>query len=63
MVTVLILVTGTYGDLMKSLMKRSLHIKDSGSILPGHGGMLDRFDTLIGSAPFVFVYLLLFGHA
>lgn len=63
MMTVLILVTGTYGDLMKSLMKRSLHIKDSGSILPGHGGMLDRFDTLIGSAPFVFVYLLLFGHA
>lgn len=62
-VTFLILVTGTYGDLMKSLMKRSLQIKDSGTILPGHGGMLDRFDTLIGSAPFVFVYLLLFGHA
>jgi phosphatidate cytidylyltransferase len=60
---VLIIVTGTYGDLIKSLMKRSLHIKDSGTILPGHGGMLDRFDTLIGSAPFVFLFLLLFAHA
>lgn len=62
-ITALILVTGTYGDFIKSMMKRSLHIKDSGSILPGHGGILDRFDTLIGSAPFVFLYLLLFSHA
>lgn len=61
--TAIILFTGTYGDFIKSLMKRSLHIKDSGNILPGHGGMLDRFDTLLGSAPFVFLYLLLFVHA
>lgn len=53
----LIIVAGTYGDLVKSMMKRSLHIKDSGTILPGHGGILDRFDTLLGSAPFVFLYL------
>lgn len=63
MITALVLVTGTYGDFIKSMMKRSLHIKDSGTILPGHGGILDRFDTLIGSAPFVFLYLFLFSHA
>ena len=56
----IIVVAGTFGDLIKSLMKRSLYIKDSGNILPGHGGMLDRFDTLLGSAPFVFCYLILF---
>jgi len=52
-------ITGTFGDLIKSLMKRSLHIKDSGKILPGHGGMLDRFDTLLASAPFAFCFLVL----
>ena len=50
----IIVVIGTFGDLIKSLMKRSLNLKDSETILPGHGGMLDRFDTLLSSAPFVF---------
>ncbi|MGZ3872681.1 MAG: phosphatidate cytidylyltransferase [Mucilaginibacter sp.] len=60
--SLIIVMTGTYGDFFKSMLKRSLHIKDTGSILPGHGGVLDRFDSLIGSAPFVFSYLVLYGH-
>ena len=54
---VIVIVMGTLGDLVKSLMKRSLNVKDSGKILPGHGGILDRFDSLIGSVPFVYLYL------
>ena len=50
---------GTLGDLMESLFKRSLNIKDTGSIMPGHGGVLDRFDSAIIAAPVAFVFLTL----
>jgi phosphatidate cytidylyltransferase len=53
----IIAVTGAIGDLIESLLKRSLNVKDSGNILPGHGGILDRFDSVIFAAPLVFVYL------
>jgi phosphatidate cytidylyltransferase len=54
-----IAVTGVAGDFVESLFKRSADVKDSGSIMPGHGGMLDRFDALFISAPYVVMYLIL----
>ncbi len=55
---VLVVVFGTFGDLFESLLKRNLNIKDSGIILPGHGGVLDRFDGLFLAVPAVFFYLI-----
>lgn len=56
----IIVVAGTYGDLIESLFKRSIEIKDSGTKLPGHGGFLDRFDSLLIASPFLVAYLKLF---
>ena len=46
-----VVIFGTWGDLTESLLKRQLHVKDSGTILPGHGGMLDRFDSALMAIP------------
>jgi phosphatidate cytidylyltransferase len=57
----IIVVAGTYGDLVESLFKRSIKIKDSASTIPGHGGFLDRFDGLLLSIPFIITFLKLFS--
>jgi phosphatidate cytidylyltransferase len=58
-IAILVAIFGGLGDLVESMLKRSLNIKDSGNILPGHGGILDRFDGLFLSVPFIYSYLIL----
>lgn len=60
-VALIISIFGTMSDLVESMLKRSINVKDSGNILPGHGGLLDRFDGLLLAAPLVFIYLYLFS--
>ncbi len=58
---IIISVAGTMGDLFESMLKRSIGVKDSGSIMPGHGGFLDRFDSALFAFPLLYLFLSLFG--
>ena len=51
---------GQVGDLIESMIKRSVSVKDSGAVMPGHGGFFDRFDALIFAVPFFYFYVKVF---
>jgi phosphatidate cytidylyltransferase len=61
-ISVLVSIFGTLGDLVESKYKRQALVKDSGKIMPGHGGMLDRLDSAIFAAPFIYLFLRILNY-
>jgi phosphatidate cytidylyltransferase len=59
-IAAIVSIAGTFGDLFESKLKRQANVKDSGQIMPGHGGFLDRFDSLLFATPFVWLYIVKF---
>jgi phosphatidate cytidylyltransferase len=59
-IAAIVSIAGTFGDLFESKLKRLANVKDSGHIMPGHGGFLDRFDSLLFATPFVWLYIVKF---
>ena len=61
-ISIIISVFGTMGDLVESKYKRKSLVKDSGIILPGHGGLLDRLDSIMFASPFIYLFLKTFSN-